>query len=147
MIAHARQRSVMVAALAGAAIACKKAPPPPPPAVPPAAVPLSVSSVTLGKAVGADRSIAQPLSTFGPKDTIYASVATVGSASSGEIAAVWTFQTGQVVHADTQAIAPTGPANTEFHISKPSGWPAGKYKVSISLNGAPAGEQDFEVHR
>lgn len=137
----------MVAALAGAAVACKKAPPPPPPAAPAAAVPLSVSSVTLGKAVGADRSIAQPAATFGPKDTIYASVATVGSAASAELAAVWTFQTGQVVLADTQAIAPTGPANTEFHISKPSGWPAGKYKVTISLNGAPAGAQDFEVHR
>lgn len=147
MIVHARRWSVIVAALAGAAVACKKAPPPPPPEAPPAAVPLSVSSVTLGKAVGADKSIAQPVTTFGPKDTIYASVATVGSASSATIAAVWTFQTGKVVTADTQAIAPTGPAHTEFHISKPSGWPVGKYKVSISLDGALAGAQDFEVKR
>lgn len=147
MIVHARRWSVIVAALAGAAVACKKAPPPPPPAAPPAAVPLSVSSVTLGKAVGADKSVAQALTTFGTRDTIYASVATVGSASSATIAAVWTFQTGQVVLADTQAIAPTGPAHTEFHISKPSGWPVGKYKVSISLDGALAGAQDFEVKR
>lgn len=147
MIVHARRWSVIVAALAGAAVACKKAPPPPPPEAPPAAVPLSVSSVTLGKAVGADKSITQALTTFGTRDTIYASVATVGSASSATIAAVWTFQTGQVVLADTQAIAPTGPAHTEFHISKPSGWPVGKYKVSISLDGALAGAQDFEVKR
>ena len=147
MIVHARCWSVIGAALAGAAITCKKAPPPPPPEAPPAAVPLSVSSVTLGKSVGADKSIAQPVTTFGPKDTIYASVATVGSASSATIAAVWTFQTGKVVIADTQAIAPTGPAHTEFHISKPKGWPVGKYKVSISLDGALAGAQDFEVKR
>jgi len=136
----------MVAALAGAAVACKKAPPPPPPAAPPV-VAFSVTGVTLGKAVGADRSVAQPLTTFGPKDTIYASVATVGSTSSATMAALWTFQTGQTVFADTQAIAPQGPANTEFHISKPSGWPVGKYKVAISLDGAPAGAQDFEVKR
>ena len=137
----------MVAALAGAAVACKKAPPPPPPAAPAAAVPLSVTGVTLGKAVGTDKSIAEAMTTFGPKDTIFASVATVGSASSATIAAVWTFQTGQVVFADTQAIAPQGPGHTEFHISKPSGWPAGKYTVTISLDGAPGGAQDFEVKR
>jgi hypothetical protein len=135
----------MVAALAGAAVACKKAPPPPPAAPP--AVAFSVTGVTLGKAVAADRSVAQPLTTFGRKDTIYASVATVGSSSSVTMAALWTFQTGQTVFADTQAIAPQGPAHTEFHISKPSGWPVGKYKVTISLDGAPAGAQDFEVHR
>ena len=147
MFVHARRWSVVVATLAGAAVACKKAPPPPPPAAPPAAVPLSVSGVTVGKAVGADKSVAQSLTTFGTKDTIYASVATVGTASSATLAAVWTFQTGQVVKADSQSIAPTGPAHTEFHISKPSGWPVGKYKVSVSLNGAPAGAQDFEVKR
>jgi hypothetical protein len=44
-------------------------------------------------------------------------------------------------------IAPTGPATTEFHISKPSGWPAGKYKVEISADGAPAGSKEFEVKK
>ena len=145
MITLARRWSVMVAALAGAAVACKKAPPPPPPAVTPPA--FSVTGVTLGKAVAADRSVAQAVTTFGPKDTIYASVATVGSSSSATMAALWTFQSGQVVFADTQAIAPQGAAHTEFHISKPSGWPVGKYKVTISLDGAPAGAQDFEVKR
>jgi hypothetical protein len=110
-------------------------------------VTFSVTRVTLGKVVAADKSVAQPLTTFGRKDTIYASVATVGSSSSATLAAVWTFQTGQVVLADTQAIAPQGPVHTEFHISKPSGWPVGTYKVTISLDGAPAGAQDFEVHR
>lgn len=148
MIVHARRWSMVVATLAGAAVACKKAPPPPPPAAPPpAAVPVSVSGVTLGKTVGADKSVAQAITTFGTKDTIYASVATAGTSSSATLTAVWTFQTGQMVKADSQSIAPTGPAHTEFHISKPSGWPVGKYKVSISLNGAPAGAQDFEVKR
>jgi len=45
----------------------------------------------------------------------------------------------------TETIAPTGPAVTEFHISKPSGWPAGKYKVEIAVDGAPAGSKEFEV--
>jgi len=147
VIVHARRWSMVVATLAGAAVACKKAPPPPPAAPPPVAVPVSVSGVSLGKAVGADKSVAQAVTTFGTKDTIYASVATTGTSASATLTAVWTFQTGQVVKTDSQSIAPTGPAHTEFHISKPSGWPVGKYKVSVALNGAPAGGQDFEVKR
>ena len=135
----------VVVALLGAA-ACKKTPPPPP-ADTTTAVPLSVTVVTLGKQIGADKSVAQPLATFGPNDTIYAAVATVGSAPSATLVATWTFQTGQVVRADSQLIAPTGPAITEFHISKPSGWPVGAYKVSVTLNGALAGAKDFEVRR
>jgi hypothetical protein len=133
-----------VVALLGAAAACKKTPPPPPVDTT-VAVPLSVTAVTLGKQIGADKSVAQPTTTFGTRDTIYASVATIGSAPSATLVATWTFQTGQVVQADSQLIAPTGPANTEFHIMKASAWPVGAYKVSISLNGALAGAQDFTV--
>jgi hypothetical protein len=52
---------------------------------------------------------------------------------------------GLLVNESTQAIAPSGPAATEFHISKPGGWPAGKYKVQVSSNGSAAGAKDFEV--
>jgi hypothetical protein len=34
---------------------------------------------------------------------------------------------------------------TEFHIAKPGGWPQGKYKVEILLNGVTAETEDFEV--
>lgn len=38
-------------------------------------------------------------------------------------------------------------ARTEFHISKPDGWPEGKYHLVIMLNGATAGTKDFEVKK
>ena len=44
-----------------------------------------------------------------------------------------------------RSIAPTGPAATEFHIAKASGWPTGKYKVEISANGAVVSTKDFVV--
>ena len=34
---------------------------------------------------------------------------------------------------------------TEFHISKPNGWPAGKYKIEVFLNDQPASAKTFEV--
>jgi hypothetical protein len=50
-----------------------------------------------------------------------------------------------VVDESTQPISATGPAVTEFHVSKPSGWPAGNYRVEVSLNGSPGQAKDFSV--
>lgn len=113
----------------------------------PAAAPFAVQSVELGKHVGADKRVSDQTTTFGPKDTIYASVVTEGEAPSKTIAATWMFGSGTLVKADTQTISPSGSAATEFHIAKPSGWPAGKYKVEISVDGNPAGTKEFEVKK
>jgi len=75
------------------------------------------------------------------------SVATEGASPGAAVMARWTFGDGQVVDTTTQTVAPTGPARTEFHIFKPSGWPAGKYKVEIMVDGALAGSKEFEVKR
>ena len=146
MSRHLIQWSIAAAAVLGTVAACKKNTPPPP-AETPAVVPFSVTGVTLGKQVGPDKMVPQALTTFGTRDTIYASVATVGASPDAVLSATWTFQTGQLVHADSQHIAPTGPAATEFHISKASAWPVGKYHVAIMLNGAQVGAGDFEVQR
>ena len=101
----------------------------------------------LGKHVGADKRISDQTTTFSPKDTIYASVVTEGAAPSKTIAARWTFGSGTLVKADSQTIAPSGTEATEFHIAKPGGWPAGKYKVEISVDGSSAGAKEFEVKK
>jgi hypothetical protein len=105
---------------------------------------VKISDVQLGRRVSADKRIADKTDTFSPRDTIYASVATSGSAPSATITAQWTFQDGQVVKQDTRAIAPSGSETTEFHISKPSGWPKGKYKLQVSVGGSTE-SKDFEV--
>ena len=117
----------------------------PPPAATPAQQGVSVTSVDLGTAVGADQKVTSPTTTFSPKDTIYAAVSTTGSASNATLGAKWTYQDGQTVNDSSQTIAPTGPAVTTFHISKPDGWPAGNYKVEISLDGNMVSSKDFSV--
>lgn len=103
-----------------------------------------VSAVELGRAISADKRVAASTSQFATTDTIYASVMTTG-AGSVTLVARWTFEDGQVVDESSQSISPTGPAVTEFHISKPSRWPAGKYKVAILLNGQQTDSKEFEV--
>ena len=74
-----------------------------------------------------------------------AAVSTTGAASNATLGAKWTYQDGQTVNDSSQTIAPTGPAVTTFHISKPDGWPAGNYKVEISLDGNAVSSKDFSV--
>jgi len=158
------QQVSLIVALAGALAlsACGKkeepAPPPPPAAAPapapapaapppaPAAAPVTVASVDLGSAVDAStQKVTTPTTAFGSKDTIYAAVSTTGTASSAKLTAKWTYQDGQTVNESSQTIVPTGAAVTAFHISKPDGWPAGNYKVEVSLDDKSAATKDFSV--
>jgi len=120
----------------------------PEPAPAPAAS-ASVTSVDLGNAIGADMKVAAPSTTFAPTDTIYASVATATSdptaAVPGKLTAKWSFEDGQVVNEESKDVNLSGDGTTEFHIEKPDGFPAGKYKVEISLDGKAMQSKDFEV--
>lgn len=144
------RREILTLALAfsvaAAGEACRRAPEPTQQA-PAAAAPVAVSGVELGNAINADKSVTAKSDTFKPTDTIYVSVKTTGSAASAAVGAKWTYEDGQVVNESAQAIAPTGPATTEFHISKPDGWPEGGYKVEVTLNGTPAGSASFTVKK
>jgi hypothetical protein len=113
-------------------------------ATPPAAA-FRVTRVDVGNAIGADKRVTAPSTSFKPTDTIYASVSSEGAAANTALSARWTFEDGQLVNEATQTISPTGPAVTEFHISKPDGWPPGKYKVEVSANGKLAGAAEFTV--
>lgn len=104
-----------------------------------------VTDVTLGRSVGGDKAITDRTDTFKPNDTIYASVATEGSAPRVTLRARWSFEEGQLVDESTRAIAPNNRERTEFHISKPDGWPEGKYKLEVFLNDQPAETKSFVV--
>jgi hypothetical protein len=154
MYCHCRTTLALPLAIVAVTLgACKRSAPPPQsevvttaPATPMAA-PFEVKTIEVGKGVTADKRIGTRSTTFGPRDTIYASVMTEGSAPSKTITARWTYQTGQVVKEGSETIAPTGPAATEFHIAKNTAWPAGKYKVEILVDGSSAGMKEFEVRK
>ena len=118
-------------------------------AIAPAAVatPLQVADVKLGRAVDAQKQVPTETDSFAPRDTIYASVHTSGTAQNATLAAHWTFQDGQTVNDQTQSISPTGDAYTEFHISKPTAWPAGKYTLHVLINGQEVQTKDFTVNK
>ena len=106
---------------------------------------VKVTDVTLGRAIGGDKSVTDKTDNFRPNDTIYASVTTDGTAASSSLRARWTYSDGQVVDESTRPFAPNGRAVTEFHIAKPDGWPLGNYQVEIFLDGRSVETKKFEV--
>jgi len=150
---HARPaRSLTVVALAVAALAaCSKEKKesagdvtPGAAAATPATSTVAVADIDVGRQAANSR-VTDKTDNFKPADTVYTSVHTTGSAPSATLMARWTFEDGQVVQESSQAIAPNGDAYTEFHISKPSGLPKGKYKVEVFLDSKSVGTKDFEV--
>lgn len=150
------QTLLVIAAVIAMAGCGKKEAPPPPPAPAPAAVapapdlvnvPVSVKQVVLANQIGADKKAVAPTTSFASSDTIYAVVETIGSGNAS-VKAVWTFHKGDKtaqVNETTQDLKLAGPTTSEFHISKPGGWPAGDYQVEIFLGGASVGTQKFVV--
>ncbi len=106
-----------------------------------------VANVMIGKRIGANNLITEPTFQFVPTDTIYVSIGTTGKSDSATISAVWHFQTGQTVDSSMQAISPDGPENTEFHVSRPKGWPMGTYNVIIYADGDSVDGKTFAVKK
>jgi hypothetical protein len=120
------------------------APAPAEPAPAPAPAAATVSTVDLGNAIGADNKISTPVTTFATSDKIYASVASDGP-SPAKLTAKWSHvDSNQTVHEESKDV-PAGAQLTQFEISKPDGWPTGKYKLEVSLDGNVVQTKDFEV--
>jgi hypothetical protein len=121
-------------------------PAPAPAPVEPAPAPVSATSVTVGNTAAADKSVAA-VSTFGVKDKIIVSVKTdAATPANAVIDAKLTFQDGQVAGQQTANVKAEDAGTTNVEFTKATPWPAGKYKVDVTLNGQPVGmTQEIEV--
>jgi hypothetical protein len=149
-----RLRIPFFAAAAVVALACGRqevpdadsaaaAPAPPPPAM--------VTVIETGKTIDANKRIVDTTSSFMPNDTLYVSVVTSNATPSTMVKTVVTFQDGQVVDSTSQAVAAPamtgGTSVTEFHLTKPGGWPTGDYTIEVWLDGQSAGTRTVAVKR
>jgi hypothetical protein len=144
---HTSYRLAVLALLPLIFVGCAKKEEAPPPAATttPKAVPFRVLSMTLGNHLDAEKKVVTPSSTFGTRDTIYVSIASEGTVSEVTLRAVWKFEDGQLVADDAQKLAPSGAAQTEFHVSNVKAWPKGKYSVEVFSDTTSAGRKDFSV--
>lgn len=118
--------------------------PPSAPSTMESASPMMMTTVDLGNAVGNDNRVVAPMTTFAANDTIHASVGTDGGMA-GTLTAKWTYQDADQVVSTTDKSVGAGPQITEFSISKPGGWPTGKYKLEVMMGGSMMQSREFEV--
>ncbi len=163
MLPNRLTQALLVAVIGSVAIVgCKKkeeavAPPAiTEPAIAPAPAPMaataSVTSVELGNAVGPDMKLTSTATSFKPKDTITVSINTSTSdpaaSVAGKVGAKWTYANGaevMEVSNETKDLNLTGTGSTNFQIAKPDGFPVGKYKVEVSLDGMVVQTKEFDI--
>lgn len=105
---------------------------------------VSVSAVQLGSSINLDKTIGVSRRVFGVWDTIYVSVATEG-AGTVRLGAKFTYEDQVLVKEDSMVIENIASANSEFHLSKRSPWPTGRYKVELFLNDTLVATEHFSV--
>jgi hypothetical protein len=105
--------------------------------------PLRVSTIQLGRELGADNSIAAHTTTFKPDQTIYVAVLTEETGA-GTITARWMLGNRKVSE-ETKNVSYSGSAATEFHLQSADRFPSGQYTVEILVDGQPIGERSFRV--
>ena len=144
-------------ALAVAISGCSNEPPPPPPkpiAVPSASIVapkvelgVTIQSIALGTAIGADKRVVAPIETFSKNDTIYVAVDTSGEGQV-TIKAKWTFHGDKKVADVGESFEPlyaSGSTVSSFPLSKPAAWPSGNYHVEVFVDDKPGGIKNFSV--
>ncbi|WP_147653244.1 hypothetical protein [Vulcaniibacterium gelatinicum] len=118
----------------------------------PAAAPTSVivTAVELGKALDAQGRIATPTAIFAPTDAFHATVtaraADPATPATATLGVQWIHaDSGQTVHEDTRTLQIAGETTHAFHIARAEGWPPGKYRLEVRLDGHPVYSRMFQV--
>jgi hypothetical protein len=106
--------------------------------------PVQATAVQVGRVRNTDKSIAQQTTDFKPTDTIYGAVILEGWSSNVSVHARWTMPGGQLSEADqTLDVKDRGVAG--FELRSGAGFPPGKYRFDVTVNGAPAGFKEMQV--
>jgi hypothetical protein len=160
ILQNPRTRALLAVTLAAFALsACKKGDdagsssetPPATNPVPTPPPPAALLTVFSGRRLGENKQVSDSTSVFGVRDTMYVVVTTENTPNGGQMMARWTYETGQVVDSITQSVDKTDSTQTttvtEFHVSKATPWPVGKYTVDIMLDGRSLGNKVLEVRK
>jgi hypothetical protein len=108
---------------------------------------LKVQAVMIGRRIGPTKLITEPTFQFAPGDTVFLSVATVGSPDSAALAAVVIGQNGKVVDSTAQTVRPNGRATVAFQAAPAKGWAPGTYRVTLYNNGDSVDAKTFAVKK
>lgn len=106
--------------------------------------PLQPQALELGSSLDADGRVASPRTVFRAGDSVHVSLVTLGPSPASMLRVQWADANDVVLHRDERAVTTTGPAVHTFSLTPSPGWLAGNYRVTVTVDGAPAGVREFE---
>jgi hypothetical protein len=105
----------------------------------------SVVDIDVGHHVSGDRRLSDTTKTFTPADTLFASVHTTGSATSGAVVGRWTSADGTVLDERTQNVLNSGDAYLAFNLERPTNFAPGTYTLHVLVDGREVASKDVDV--
>ncbi len=108
---------------------------------------IDVTRIDLGTAIGADGRISQQTTVFKPTDTVYAAVTTERPGHGIVLKATWYFDESSLIKEVSQTVSPTDTLVTDFHLVNDAGWPIGRYKIEIQVDGQIAAVTEYNVRQ
>lgn len=104
-----------------------------------------IVGLLMGKAVDGEHLVLQDTREFAAKDSIYASVLSIGAHQGLKLSAEWIAPDGSSIAKREEPIVPSTDLATTFNISNPTGWPAGDYELRVAINGQTQLTEKFTV--
>ncbi|HVR71788.1 MAG TPA: hypothetical protein VMT87_13175 [Vicinamibacteria bacterium] len=101
-------------------------------------------SITIGKSVGPDGSVAAAVDTFAPGEPLFVSLDAQAISAGTEVRLAWRGPAGED-HGEEEMMVPAGARVINFKARDTSGWPVGEHRLEVSLGGAPVGSKPFRI--
>ncbi len=108
----------------------------------------TITEVETGRRVTSAHQVEEPVTSFAPTDTIWASVETRDTPAGTRILARWVYTEGtdeQVIGEETLTTANAGTGYTSFFVANPEPWPEGDYEVRIGIGSEVKETKTFSV--
>jgi len=101
-------------------------------------------SVTFGKSINPDGSVAAAVDTFAPGEPLFVSLDVQPISPGTEVRLAWRGPAGQD-NGDEQLVVPAGARIVNFKARDTATWTAGEHRLEVSLGGAPVGSKPFRL--
>ena len=112
---------------------------------PPAAAAATLHNVYASSTLTPDGAAGEPSKSFKTSDKVYVSAVVHGQASAAVVKVEWTADGAAVPSSEETSIPVTGASIATIELTKASALAAGRYKVLVYLDGAPAWELVLDV--
>lgn len=107
---------------------------------------LRVTSIMIGRRIGAGNRITEPSFEFAPQETVHVSVGTEGGSGAERLTAAWRSQSGEILQQSSEPVRPAG-EHTAVHLSQAKGFKPGTYKVVLFLGEDSVDTKVFVVRK